>query len=70
MTNSTAARNKHSEDIFAAWQLARELQKHEVAERLLQALELLAQGDVNDEALRSAYLAIPSTAFKHGRGLQ
>lgn len=69
MAGSTTTRNKLSEDILAALQRAQELQEHEVAERLLQTLEILAQGDINDEALRSAYLAIPLTAAKHSKGL-
>lgn len=47
---------KLSQDVLAALQLAQELQEHEVAERLLQALELLSPDELENECLRAAYL--------------
>jgi hypothetical protein len=41
--------------ILAALQLATELREYEVAERLLQALELLSGGDLEHDDLRAAY---------------
>lgn len=52
MASATTTRNNLSEDILAALQRAQQLQEHEVAKRLLQTLKILAQGDINDEALR------------------
>lgn len=46
---------KLSGDILAALQLAQELQEHEVAERLLQALEIISRGDLGNKDLCAAY---------------
>ena len=49
---------KLSEDILAALMVARQLQMQEVEERLLQALEVMAAGENDDEELCTAYLAL------------
>lgn len=65
---SSLKSNKLSKDILTALLLARELNEPEVAERLLQALEVLAEGDLEDEDLGTAYLELLASA--RGSGLQ
>lgn len=65
---SSLKRKKLSKDILAALLLARELHELEVVERLLQALEVLAEGDLEDEDLSTAYLELAASAQR--RGLQ
>lgn len=54
MTRPDALKRKLSKDILKALLLARQLHQSEVAERLLQALEVLAKGDLEDEDLKAA----------------
>lgn len=68
MTRPSALKGKLSKDILAALLLAQRVNEPEVAERLLQALEVLADGDLEDEDLSTAYLELVAPA--RGRGLQ
>ena len=58
MISRTIAKRTLSKDILAALMVARELQEHEVVERLLQALEVMAATDEDDEDLCAAYLTL------------
>lgn len=62
------AKRKLSQDILAALVVARQLQEHEVAERLVQALEVMAASDDADEDLCTAYLELVAPTRR--RGLQ
>lgn len=68
MTRPSALKGELSKDILAALLLAKRVNEPEVAERLLQALEVLAQGDLEDENLSAAYLELAASARR--RGLQ
>lgn len=58
MTHHVAFKCKLSNDILAALLLAQQANESEVAERLLQALEVLADGHPADEDLSTAYLKL------------
>lgn len=68
VTRPVGPKDKLSKDILAALLLAKRVNEPEVAERLLQALEVLAQGDLEDEDLSAAYLGLAVPARR--RGLQ
>lgn len=68
MTRPSGLKGKLSKDILAALLFAKKANEPEVVERLLQALELLAQGDLEDEDLCTAYLCLAVPARR--RGLQ
>lgn len=66
MSRPEALKRKLSRDILQALLLARQLHQSEVAERLLQALEVLADGDLEDEDLSAAYMELALPAHKRG----
>lgn len=66
MTRPSVMRRKLSEDILGALLLAKHLHEAEVAERLLQALEVLTRGALDDKALSAAYMDIVATAPRQG----
>lgn len=68
MTRRSIAKRKLSKDILAALRLASRLQEQEVAERLVQALELMAARDDDEEDLCTAYLEL--VAPTPGKALQ
>lgn len=68
MTGRSIAKRKLSKDILAALRRASRLQEHEVAERLVEALEVMAASDGDEEDLCIAYLEL--VAPTPGRGLQ
>ena len=58
MSAQRILRQQLSRDILQAFRLAREVRESEAAERLLQALEVLAKDDARDPVLEAAYLDI------------
>lgn len=66
MKRPHAPKRKLSKDILGVLLLARQLHQSEVAERLLQALEVLAEGDLDDDDLSTAYLELVATSRESG----